>query len=385
MSPARTRRVLILGYRKGLRRALTKMGIPVWLWGHCPVSARKNFEGIFDLPIPTIQAEIEAAAKALPLPEPITHVIAGTEEVVFAASIARRALKARQSKDTVVLKCQDKVHMKTYLSKHQVPMTPFIAYRPNLTPKKALEELGVPVVVKPRRSSGGRGIQFAWTPEEIKRYLRPQTLVERHVNAPEGSVESFVQGRKIEFTNVTQYLVKKHINLVPGHYDTSLNEKLLELNQKVITALGIEWGLTHMEFYLTNEGPLFGEIALRPPGGYLMDLMGRAYEFDPWEAFVSVETKVPFSFPKGQPRWTCAVVIHPGAGTVESIVGKELVENLPQTHRFRLRVEPGDRIEDREGVGQEVGHLLLEDASPEALRKALGKVQNGFQVRLKSG
>ena len=38
-----------------------------------------------------------------------------------------------------------------------------------------------------------------------------------------------------------------------------------------------------MEVFLGEEGPVFGEIAARPPGGYLMDLIPRAYGFDPWE------------------------------------------------------------------------------------------------------
>ena len=35
-------------------------------------------------------------------------------------------------------------------------------------------------------------------------------------------------------------------------------------------------------------GLLFGEIALRPPGGYIMNAMHHAYGFDPWAAFVAM-------------------------------------------------------------------------------------------------
>lgn len=373
---------MVVGYRRGLARALERLEIPSFLWGNCSARAAQRFLDVLDAPIPTSRKEIEHTAREFLGREPITHVIAGTEEAVYAASVIRRVLKARKSRDTVVLKCQDKVLMKTFLSKAQIPMTPFIPYSRNLSPMTALEKLGSPVVVKERRSSGGRGLQFAWTSAEVKRYLRPHTLMEKYVDAPEGSVESFVQNGQVRFTNVTQYLVKKHINLVPAHYAPSLIRALEELNRNVIAALNIQWGLTHMEFYLTEHGPLFGEIALRPPGGYLMPLMARAYGFDPWEAFVKIETEQEVDFPKKNLRWTSAEVIHPGSGRVVHVEGQAAVEGMAQTRKFHLKVQGGDSITERVGVGEEVGHILLEDETPEGLRNAIARVRDEFHIEV---
>lgn len=53
------------------------------------------------------------------------------------------------------------------------------------------------------------------------------------------------------------------------------------MNHQVIKALNIKWGLTHLEYYGDRNGELFGEIALRPTGGYIMELIKCAYDFDP--------------------------------------------------------------------------------------------------------
>jgi hypothetical protein len=46
------------------------------------------------------------------------------------------------------------------------------------------------------------------------------------------------------------------------------------MGEQVLAALGFETGFTHMEWYLKPDGEVvFGEIAARPPGARVVDLM----------------------------------------------------------------------------------------------------------------
>ena len=56
-----------------------------------------------------------------------------------------------------------------------------------------------------------------------------------------------------------------------------LKSKILKINDEVIKKFGVDRGMTHAEFYLTDHGPVFGEIAIRPPGGYYMELIEKVY------------------------------------------------------------------------------------------------------------
>ena len=64
---------------------------------------------------------------------------------------------------------------------------------------------------------------------------------------------------------------------------------VLKLNKMVIEGLNIKWGFTHLEYYMTEEGVLFGEVALRPPGGYIMEVLELVYEQSFWDIFEKVE------------------------------------------------------------------------------------------------
>jgi hypothetical protein len=199
--------------------------------------------------------------------------------------------------------------------------------------------------------------------------------VEQYVSAPEASIESFINDGTIRFTNITAYHEKGYVNFVPAAFDAPLSAAIEALNRRVIKALKIRWGITHLEVYLAAGGLLFGEIALRPPGGYIMNAMRHAYGFNPWEAFVAMELDEAFTFPDRPAAYAAVEVLHPGTGTVSSISGESRVREHPATREFQLKIKPGDHIARREGVGQDTGYLLHASTTP-AKRLAL---QNTFR------
>ena len=54
-----------------------------------------------------------------------------------------------------------------------------------------------------------------------------------------------------------------------------------EMGEAVLRALGFDTGFTHMEWFRTPSGEaVFGEIAARPPGAHLVDLINYASDVD---------------------------------------------------------------------------------------------------------
>ncbi|MFT7220054.1 MAG: hypothetical protein ACI8Z1_001671 [Candidatus Azotimanducaceae bacterium] len=150
-----------------------------------------------------------------------------------------------------------------------------------------------------------------------------------------------------------------------------MKEEILGINDKVIDAFKIESGLTHAEFYLTANGPVFGEIAVRPPGGYYMELIERSYGFDPWEAYVAIECgSTNLDLPAAANLFTAVYMIHPGEGRVTSIGGIEEVLSLTGVFEFKLDLSVGEDVPDHVNTSNEVGHVLVEAATqPELLEK----------------
>ena len=169
---------------------------------------------------------------------------------------------------------------------------------------------------------------------------------------------------------------------MPADLDEAVLTAMLELNRRVLRALKINWGITHLEVYLTGAGLLFGEIALRAPGGYIMNAMSHAYGFDPWAAVVAMELNEPFDFPRAPTGYACVQVLHPGAGVITAVRGEQWVREHPATREFRLKVRPGDVIGERQGTGQDVGYLLHVSSSPAERLALLDEFRQGLSITL---
>ncbi len=341
--------ILITGYRQQLAKAIYKLGIPYSIVAEKPIKTPPP--GVDEIVIcPFVEIHTEQGVKGLNLKHRPTHVIAGTESGVFPAAVLRRIYNARRSSKTLLIRCTDKMAMKKYLRKHDIPMGGFVTHRRGLTAEELIKKLGLPVVVKDRKNSGGRNVVIAKTLEELRPLLAPQRLYEQFLDAAEGSIESFVEGGKIIFSSLTEYHTNKVANIVPAGYSTDEIDRIRSLNAKVIKALNIKWGLTHLEYYRKpNEerlgsGELFGEIALRPPGGYIMELIKGAYEFDPWDVFVKIELGLPVeSLPTDAVRVYGTVLLHPGEGIVNSVVAPSKTD-YPTLSKASIKAKKGARI-----------------------------------------
>jgi hypothetical protein len=376
------RRVLVIGPRRGLIDQLRRRGIPFSVWrehaGFAPADARQVLTAPFWNTTEKLKGTITEAFGDTRY----SHVIAGAEGAVYPAALARRLLGARLSSATTALRCRDKLAMKEYLAEFDIPMTDFMAESSACSAAEVFARLGNPVVRKRRKSSGGRELSFVHLEQDLVLQKGGRNILERFVSAPEASIESYLNGGEIRFVNTTRYVEKRHVNFVPADLDEAVLTAMLELNRRVLKALKINWGITHLEVYLARDGLLFGEIALRPPGGYIMNAMSYAYGFDPWAAFVAMELNEPFDFPPAPGGYACVQILHPGSGVVTAVRGEQWVRGHPATREFHLKVGPGDVIGERQGAGQDVGYLLQVSSSLAARLALLDECRQGLSITL---
>lgn len=356
--------MLVVGPRRALIDVLHRRDIPFAVWRDKATFDIVDAQQIVTAPLWNTTAKLKQIIRESFGAARYTHVLAGVEAAVYPAAVARRVLQARLSPATTALRCRDKLAMKEYLAEFGIPMTDFIAESTVESPAEAFMRLGSPVVRKRRKSSGGRGLELIQEEHDLVLRRDGRNILERYVSAPEASVESFVNDGRIRFVNTTRYLEKGHANFIPSAFDDVLLNSLQGLNRRVIEALKINWGITHLEVYLADKGLLFGEIALRPPGGYIMNAMQYAYGFDPWAAWLAMELGEDFAFPDHASAYSGVEVFHPGAGQVVAIRGDDLLKQHPAVREFRLKIRPGDQVSRRQSAGQDIGHLLYTGVSP---------------------
>lgn len=367
--------VLLLGHRLGLARSLERIGIDYILWSTQKIKNELKARKIVVAAMPESREDIQKEIEGL---GELTHVIAGVESTVIIASKARIWFNLKRNPHSLVQKCTNKFTMKDSLSKFQIPMTSYMAVN-----DVRVSQMGFPLVLKPKLSSGSRGIEFIKNVEDFESKSYDDSFYfEKMIQGSEGSVESFIVNHEIIFSNVTEYHKLGGCNRIPASYSKEILSQIHELNIAVTNALNIKCGMTHMEFYLTDNGVLFGEIALRPPGGYIMEALELAYGQNFWDIFAKVELQLPEIKILPRNKYAASIVIHPSEGVVESIHGIESVESLSSLHKLKLKINVGDHISKREGLGQDYGYALFENEEQAALLRDINSFYEIFKISM---
>jgi len=369
--------LLILGYRKGLIEAVEKLGFEAVLWDEKPVSSK-----IARLCRQTIVAPFGDETSPPESIDPslksysFRAVIAVKEKAVVTAAWLRQWWGIPGLSLEEALRCHDKKFMKEHALQHQLPITEFRLIDENTQTEDLVAHWNYPFVVKPRCSSGRRGLQII---TEGYPPLPRQHIAERFINGDECSVESFVVDGKMAFMNVTQYYRLMHANIVPAAFPPETQAAIIDLNERVLRAFNITRGMTHVEFFQCGNSLLFGEIAIRPPGGYIMNLLEQAYGQPMWECYLHAELNLPIPVLKPQ-AYTASWIIHPGAGTVHHISGLEKCREDPNVVDSKIRLAVGDTISSRLGVGEDVGRILLKAPSYTSLEQSLLNIEKHLRI-----
>jgi hypothetical protein len=162
---------------------------------------------------------------------------------------------------------------------------------------EAVAEIGYPVIIKPISGAGSADTYRCDTAEQLEAALQAT----QHVT--ECSVEEFIEGDEYtydtvcidgrpQFENVAQYFprpltFRSEQWISPAQmvyrdiYQRPELQGGIELGRKVLLALGMGTGFTHMEWYRKRNGEVvFGEVACRNGGGHFVDMMNWSNDFD---------------------------------------------------------------------------------------------------------
>ncbi|MBA2661360.1 MAG: ATP-grasp domain-containing protein [Bradymonadaceae bacterium] len=378
--------LLFIGYRSGAHEAATRRGAKAkWILDATTRVPRGMSSD--DYVLADLRADgaklMKIARRLYPRKRP-DHVIALTERAVVAAARLRELYAMAGLSVEVAQDCHDKVLMKQALEGASIAVADFEPVEADTRAEELVKTLGLPMVLKQRDSSGSRGTIIARTLEQVRENLVEGWMAESFIDGIELSVESFVKGGEPIFTNLTEYLAPGWANIMPARHVDAHREEILELNRRVIAALGVERGVTHLELFITATDLVVGELAARPPGGHLMNLLSDTYGFDAWEAFLSVECGE-------QPRVSSTVeaihgvyLLHPGEGVLSGVEGIAEARKIEGITKVHCPLRRGVHIGARDGVGQSVGHISASGATRQHVVDALMQAHAMITFHLKS-
>lgn len=147
-----------------------------------------------------------------------------------------------------------------------------------------------PIHLKAFDKAGCLGHRVISTPDEVDTIPDEEfpVLMESHLDGWEFAVEAWVHDGKIVFLNISEYVRLGYSVFVPAspeleRYRPEITRQL----EKLIKTFDIKFGFVHPEYFVTSDGEMyFGEVAYRPPGFKVFELLERAYGFNAYQALV---------------------------------------------------------------------------------------------------
>lgn len=202
----------------------------------------------------------------------------------------------------------------------------------------ALDHIGYPAIVKPISGAGSADTYRVNSASEVERVL-PAV---RHVD--EAICEEFITGDEYTYDTVSIAGVPAYES-VTRYYPNALDmrshewispimisvrdlaqphiQRGITLGRDVLRALGMGDGMTHMEWFLTANGEVvFGEVACRPGGACVVDLMNYTSDVDLFREWARVATVHKYAGATER-KYNVAIIFKraEGHGRISGIVG----------------------------------------------------------------
>jgi len=247
------------------------------------------------------------------------------------------------------------------------------------------------VHIKPFASAGTVGHRLLRSMSDIDEKVKDEDfpcMAESHLTGREFSCEAFIHKGKIRFLNITEYVKLGYSNFIPeGHYLESKRELIHKHVQKLVDIFGIEYGMIHPEWFLTEDDEMnFGEVACRIPGGHILELASKAYDFDALGAFVLchdpniTEEELDEIFPpKGhKPKnYYGNVMIYPRKDSISKLeIPDELTEEPYFIDHNLVPPLSTQKINSREGYGNHFGSINFKGEDPDRMTELLKHYEN---------
>ncbi|HXV75887.1 MAG TPA: ATP-grasp domain-containing protein [Candidatus Polarisedimenticolaceae bacterium] len=264
------------------------------------------------------------------------------EPGMILAARLRQALDARGMRVEQTVPFRDKEVMKQLLDRAGI-RTPWHARcTTGNEVRAAVARVGYPAIVKPIAGAGATDTHRVDDDEQLALVIAsvghvPEVSVEEFIAGDEYTHDTICAGGRMLYENVARYTTKpieerKHQWVSPGsvclrEIDAAELAGGRQMGRRVLAALGFRTGFTHMEWFRKPDGEIvFGEIAARPAGAHLIEVMNFASDVDLFRGWAEAVVHGRLSQPIER-RYNAALIGKRARGSGR-IVGSEGLDRL---------------------------------------------------------
>jgi len=328
----------------------------------------------------------------------VDHVLANWEPLVIVAARLRARFGLPGMSVDVVRGFRDKQLMKERVAAAGLRVPRAQRVHTIKDAWAAVELTGYPAIIKPISGAGSADTYKVESAKDLERVLPHM----RHVT--EASCEEFIEGDEYTYDtacidgrpvyeSVTRYLpnalemrsLEWVSPIMLSVRDLGQPEVAggIELGRKVMRALGMGDGMTHMEWFRKPDGEVvFGEIACRPGGACIVDQMNYTSDIDLFREWARVATLRRFEAPTER-KYNVGIIFKraQGQGRISGIVGlREYLARYGDHVVEDTLLRPGSSRRDWKSTLLSDGYLVVRHPDWDRAREMALAAANDIQI-----
>ncbi len=265
----------------------------------------ESLDGFFDMPSIIRQPDITYAVSYLARSHAIDRIVALDDYDIETVAALREHLRLPGMGESASRFYRDKLAMRMRARENGIPVPDFTPVFNYQQLSEFMQQVPPPWVLKPRLEAGSQGIRKIHHADEVWSLLEQlgdeQSFFHLEQFLPGAlrifHVDSIVWQDQIRFAIASSYghppmSVAQEGGIFSTRTlppDDPIQPRLLEMNQQVLQAMGLQNGITHAEFILSGETLYFLEVAARVGGAHIAEMLEAATGFNLWEERARME------------------------------------------------------------------------------------------------
>ncbi len=343
--------------------------------------------------------QIERAARAIAQHLGLPARLIGTlEELQVPLALAREALGVPGLSSEAAANFRDKARMKSVLESAGLPCARHTLARSLVEAAAFAGRVGYPLVAKPQAGAGARNTFRLDSGEQLDAacaHMPPgqdaPMMLEEFVTGEEHSFDAVVVNGEPAWYSISRYapsplevLREPWIQwcvLLPRAIDGPEYGAIRRDGFAALSALGLETGFAHMEWFRKTDGEVaISEVGARPPGAQFTTLISYAHDTDFYRAWARLATLDQFDAPERRYAVGCAYLRGQGMGRVRRVLGldriaQDLGSLVVEAHLPQAGQAPAGTYEGE-------GYIIVRHPETRVVEDALEAVVSNIRVEL---
>ncbi len=329
---------------------------------------------------------------------PPERLLGTLEQLQVPLAEVREALGIPGMRSEAARNFRDKARMKSVLAAAGVPCARHQRVTEESAAWRFAEAVGYPLVLKPTAGAGAKSTYRVGGAEELRAALdasRPsaerQAVLEEFVQGEEFSFDTVSVGGRAVWHSLSHYLPPPlHVLdnpwiqwcvMIPREIDDPRYDDIRHVARRALEVLGMETGLSHMEWFRRRDGSvMISEVGARPPGAQITSLISYAHDVDFYRAWARLVVFEQFEAPARRYAAGCAYLRGQGQGKVRQVHGLAQVQRELGGLVVEARVPQAGQSPSSSYEGE--GYIIVRHPETSVVERALGRIVSAVRVEL---